>query len=125
MDPSQSTYVEVDRQHLHLINHYQLPDGPHTTHQEFLDLLENLAETEYTFESIRLRGPVTPLLRAVTDRTRRRVIRRLRIGIQQYHPNIPNLHLQLRNIQTALNGFVNFEFDTRLPKTYNELQEDF
>ena len=105
MDPSQSTYVEVDRQHHWFINFYQLPNGPHTTHQEFLDLFDDLAETEFTYEGIRLRRQVTPLQQAATDRSRRLILRHLRIGVQQYYPHTPNLRLQLRNLQTALNGF--------------------
>ncbi len=105
MDPSQSTYVEVDRQHHWFINFYQLPDGPHTTHQEFLNLFEGLAEAEFTYESARLRGPVTPLQLAAVNRSRRLILRHLRIGVQQYFPQTPNLRLQLRNLQTALNGF--------------------
>jgi hypothetical protein len=105
VDPSQSTYVEVDRQHHWFINFYQLPDGPHTTHQEFLNLFEGLAEAEFTYESARLRGPVTPLQLAAVNRSRRLILRHLRIGVQQYFPQTPNLRLQLRNLQTALNGF--------------------
>ena len=67
VDPSQSTYIEVDRQHFDFINYYQLPDGPHLTHLDFLHLFEDLAEVEYTYESFRLRGPVRPLQQAAAD----------------------------------------------------------